>query len=268
MGFELRSFYLDSPIQRGRIYDIFVPEKVTRDTAIFIIHGGGWSSGSRTEFHTPYMENFAEKGYISASADYRLNVTAAEQLKDCRDAYMHFVNELRKMGRPLKIAVFGGSAGAHLASLLVVAPPGAAGDDFKGEWVEPECGLLHSCPCSFEPWEEIFPHIWASMQTAAGVPYSEAPEVYKKLSLNHQIHSGMPRLFFMDAEWEHMFWSHLNISLAKKIASLKNRVIVKIYKNMEHGFMFNLDRAHQREAFDDFLKFVENEKVENSVFEA
>ena len=270
MGFQLVSHYLDSPIRTGRIYDMFVPEKIQHDTAIFLIHGGGWRNGSRTGYHTPVMEKFANMGYLIGTTDYRLNVTAAEQLKDCRDAYMHFVNELKKMGRPLKIAAYGSSAGAHLCSLLAVAKPGASGEDFPAdaEWVEPECTILQSCPMSFEPWEEIFPHVWTAMQSAAGVPYDKNPEVYRKLSLDHHLHPGMPRVFFMEAEWEHMFWPHQKVSLAKKIASLKNDVIVKIYKNMEHGFFFNFDRPHQREAFDDFVKFIEGEKVPDTCFES
>lgn len=270
MAYQLITHYLDKPIQTGRVYDIFLPENVQHDTAIFLIHGGGWTAGSRISYHTPIMETMAEKGYIVASTDYRLTVSAMEQLKDCREAYMHFVNELRKLGRPMKIAVYGSSAGAHLSSLLAVAKPGASGEDFPADadWVIPECALLQSCPMSFEPWEEIFPHIWSSMQKAARVPYEENPEVYKKLSLDHHIHADMPRIFFMEAEWEHMFWPPQKVSLAKKIASLKGSVKVKIYKNMEHGFLFNFDREHQREGFADFIKFIENEPIENTVFEA
>ena len=268
MAYKFVTHFLDCPIVKERVYDIFIPENIQHDTAIFLIHGGGWAGGSRTNYYTPIMETLAEKGYIVATTDYRLTVSAMEQLKDCREAYMHFVNELKKMGRPLTIAVHGSSAGAHLASLLAVAAPGACGDDFKGEWVEPECVLLQACPMSFEPWEEIFPHVWSAMQRAARVPYEENPEVYRKLSLDHHIHAGMPRIFFMEAEWEHMFWPHQKVSLSKKIASLKSPVMVKIYKNMEHGFIFNFDRPHQREAFADLIKFIEKEQVEELVFNA
>lgn len=268
MAYQIITHYIDRPIQIGRVYDIFLPENIQHETAIFLIHGGGWTGGTRIGYHTPIMETLAEKGYIVATTDYRLTVSAMEQLKDCREAYMHFVNELRKLNRPVKIAVYGSSAGAHLASLLSVAKPGASGEDFSGEWVAPECAMLQSCPMSFEPWDEIFPHIWTSMQHAARVPYDKDPEVYKKLSLDHHINAEMPRIFFMEAEWEHMFWPPQKISLAKKIASLKVPVKVKIYKNMEHGFIFNFDREHQREAFADMIKYIENETIEDLNFEA
>ena len=270
MSYQFTTHFLDMPIQTGRVYDIFLPDNIQHDTAIFFIHGGGWTGGSRTCYYTPIMETLAEKGYIVATTDYRLNVSVMEQLKDCREAYANFVEELKKLGRPMKIAVHGSSAGAHLASLLGVAAPGTCGEDFvpAKEWIVPVCLTLQSCPMSFEPWEEIFPHIWSSMQHAARIPYDQAPEVYTKLSLDHHIHAGMPRIFFMEAEWEHMFWPHQKVSLAKKIASLKSAVTVKIYKNMEHGFLFNFDRPHQREGFADLIKFVENKPIDDAVFNA
>ena len=270
MAYKFVTHFLNYPIQKERVYDIFIPETVQHDTAIFMIHGGGWAGGSRTNYYTPIMETLAERGYIVATADYRLNVSAMEQLKDCREAYAHFINELKKMNRPLKVAAYGSSAGAHLASLLSVAAPGASGDDFvpAEEWIAPECAVLQSCPMSFEPWEEIFPHIWTYMQHAARVTANDHPAVYKKLSLDHHIHARLPRIFFLEAEYEHMFWPHQKVSLAKKIASLKVPVTVKIYKNMEHGFLYNFDRPHQREAFEDMLKFIKKEPVENTVFNA
>ena len=265
---KIITHYLDDSFSQGRIYDIFVPEKIQHDTAIFMIHGGGWKAGSRTEYHGPIIKKILEQGFIVATTDYRLDVSVFDQLKDCRDAYMHFANELRQMERPLKIAVFGCSAGAHLASLLITAEPGAAGESFTGEWIVPVCGMLQSVPKSFEPWDEILPYLWKDMQFAVRTPYHEDPELYKKLSFERHIHPGMPRLFFMEAEYEEMFWYPEKLELARDIAAFGNEISVKIYKNMEHGFLYNLDRVHQREALDDLLKFVKGEKIDGLEFKS
>ena len=55
--------------------DIFIPEKVTRDIALFFVHGGGWKAGSRNDFHN-IMREFNAEGYICASTDYRLNTAS------------------------------------------------------------------------------------------------------------------------------------------------------------------------------------------------
>ncbi len=39
------SYYLDSPLQSDRIYDVFMPENMTREMAVFIFHGGGGARG-------------------------------------------------------------------------------------------------------------------------------------------------------------------------------------------------------------------------------
>ena len=118
------SYYLDCPLVPGRIFDVFEPEKITKDVSLFIVHGGGWRLGSRTGFHS-IMEAFCNEGYVVASTDYRLYANDAfEQLSDVRAAYDRFVSVLKEKNLPLKVAVYGESAGAHLASLMVCAEPG------------------------------------------------------------------------------------------------------------------------------------------------
>ena len=63
MKHEFRSFYLDSPLQPGRVFDLFLPETATRDTALFFVHGGGWCAGSRTAYHA-IMERCSELGCV------------------------------------------------------------------------------------------------------------------------------------------------------------------------------------------------------------
>ncbi|MBR2873195.1 MAG: hypothetical protein IKB99_06840, partial [Lentisphaeria bacterium] len=57
------SYYLDSPLVTGRVFDIFdvSPGVEAKDTAIFFIHGGGWRGGSRLNYHT-LMDAFSERG--------------------------------------------------------------------------------------------------------------------------------------------------------------------------------------------------------------
>lgn len=59
---EFYSYYLDTPLVPGRVFDVFEPEKITKDVSLFIIHGGRWRTGSRTTFHS-VMEAFNNEGY-------------------------------------------------------------------------------------------------------------------------------------------------------------------------------------------------------------
>ncbi|MBO4632014.1 MAG: alpha/beta hydrolase [Lentisphaeria bacterium] len=253
------SCYLDSPLQEGRIFDVFEPEAITRETALFFVHGGGWSAGSRIKYHK-IMEAFNERGYLCASTDYRLKgVTVFEQLQDIREAYDRFVTLLKQKNRPLKIASLGSSAGAHLASLLLCAAPGECGEKcvLKNDWVKPACGILLATPHDFLPWDGMMPQMWAGMQAVAGAPYDLDPDRYERLSLKNYIRPDNPPLFFAEAELEHLFFSEYTLEFVKKHREWGIPSHWKVYSRMEHGFFYELVRKAQLEAFDDICRFLE-----------
>ena len=254
------SFYLDKPLIPGRSYDIIEPAEVTCDTALFIVHGGGWRAGSKVSFHK-LMESFAQRGVICASTDYRLRAKDAfEQLADIRCAYEHFVEFLWKKGHSLKVAVHGSSAGAHLASLLLCADVGECGEAFVPEhpWVPPVKGILQATPAQFTPWEDIFPHIWTSMQDIAGAPYEKEGGRYERLSLKNYIRKGNPVLFYAEAQNEHMFPYEYNAKIVETHNNLGIASFAKVYKNTEHGFFYELTRPQQKEFFEDILLFLQD----------
>ncbi len=261
------TFYLDTPLIPGRCFDVFAPEKITCDTALFIIHGGGWKAGSRSDFHQ-LMEAFNQRGILCASTDYRMGagVTAFDQLADVREAYDAFVTYLKERHLPLKIAVHGASAGAHLASLLLCAKPGECGEvvDLQNEWIAPVSGILQATPVEFTPWEDIFPWTWLDMQSIAGVPYEKAPAVYEKLSLRNYIGKGNPVLFFAEAQCEHIFPSEMTWQLVQKHRSLGIPSQWKMYRNVEHGFFYALTRWQQREMLEDVVSFLTTGKPTHS----
>lgn len=259
MDYTLRSYYLDKPLVTGRVFDVFEPAEIKKDIAIFIVHGGGWRGGSRTSFHK-IMEAFAERGYISASADYRLNAKDAfYQLADIREAYDAFVSILKEKNRPLKIAVYGESAGAHLASLLICASPFECGEknNLKNGWVKPCFGMLQATPVDFFPYESIMPQFWTTMQGIAGAPYESDPERYERLSLKNYIRKDNPPIFFLEAEREHIFMPEYTLKVAKKHRALGINSQWKIYKGVEHGFFYELKRKAQIEAFEDICSFLD-----------
>ncbi len=256
--FQFQSFYLDSPIVKGRCFDVFSPEKITRDTALFFVHGGGWRAGTRGSFHG-IMEAFNQRGILCASTDYRLTAPSAlEQLQDIRTSYDRFLSCLAEHHRPLKVCVYGESAGAHLASLLLCAAPGECGEktELVNPWIPPVRGVLQSTPSEFTPWEDIFPAIWRNMQNIAGVPFAQEPDRYEKLSLRNYIRRDNPPIFFAEAQNEHMFPPEKNREIVQQHREWGIRSEWKVYKNMEHGFFYELTRRQQKELFEDIVSFL------------
>jgi pectinesterase len=260
MAIEFCSVYLDEPIVAGRVVDFFFPAEITRDTALFFVHGGGWRAGARAVFHRLITE-YNRYGFACANTDYRLGgVTAAEQISDIRRSYMLFIEKLRERNRPCKILVLGSSAGAHLAALLALAAPGECGDEiaFQGDWVAPCGAALQATPVTFEPWEDIFPAIWTSMQDIAGVPYAEGSAVYRRLSPIAYLKASNPPLFFLEAENEHMFPGSMTLEFVEKHNALGICSKWKEYPRTEHGFFYDMTRWQQREAFEDIKAFAES----------
>ena len=253
------SYYLDSPLVGGRVFDVFDPEGSPRDTAVFFVHGGGWTGGTRMIFHK-IMEALNRRGYLTASADYRLGgVAVLDQLRDVREAYDRFVTLLKRRSRPLRIFVHGSSAGAHLASLLICAEPGECGEkcDLENEWVKPAGGTLQATPCDFLHREWMMPQFWSQMQSAAGVPFEKDPQLYQRLSLSHYIRPDNPPLFFIEAELEHLFPSRYTFEFVRKHREWGIPSQWKVYDGMEHGFFYELVRKGQLEAFEDVCAFLD-----------
>jgi acetyl esterase len=88
--------------------------------AFVAIHGGGWTSGMPRRFY-PYADALVGKGYVGISVEYRLasqkGVTVFDCVKDGRAAIRYIRAHAAELGiDPGRIAVCGGSAGAHVAA--------------------------------------------------------------------------------------------------------------------------------------------------------
>ena len=111
--------------QRKERIDVYLPVSDSRTAfpAILIIHGGGWTIGSRAGAREEQMAKvFAHAGFVAASTDYLLDTGSGcwlQCLCDCKTA----VRFLRKYAahyqvNPDKIGVIGGSAGGHLSMMV------------------------------------------------------------------------------------------------------------------------------------------------------
>lgn len=102
--------------------DIFVPAAPKKGPVpgVLMVHGGGWSSGSKAH-QIPMAQQLAARGYVAVAVEYRLSPEAIfpAAVEDLREA----VRWLRANATAFsldadKIAALGCSAGAQLASLL------------------------------------------------------------------------------------------------------------------------------------------------------
>lgn len=109
------------------------PEKLL--PLVIWIHGGGWKNGDKKTGHSPNrIPEIVKTGrYAGAAIGYRLSGEAIwpAQIHDCKAAIRWLKASSKKFGyNANKIAIWGSSAGGHLASML-----GTTGDkkEFEGK---------------------------------------------------------------------------------------------------------------------------------------
>lgn len=114
---------------------------------ILLVHGGGWVAGSRRDY-APLIRSLARWGLVAASLDYRLAPQAhwPAQGEDIRCALRWMRHHAAQWsGRRHRIALLGGSAGAHLAALVALQPGASLPPDapWAGEAESVQALILH-----------------------------------------------------------------------------------------------------------------------------
>lgn len=102
--------------------DVFynVDQTNSKQTAVIIIHGGGWRTGSRSQ-HYPMAQKLASLGYVCFTPEYRLSteVLFPAAIFDIKSA-IRWVREnaVTYNFDPNQIAVLGFSAGGEMAAFM------------------------------------------------------------------------------------------------------------------------------------------------------
>lgn len=106
---------------------VFQPEdhiKKKVHAAMIVLHGGGWNAGS-PEWVYYDAERFARLGIVAIAGEYRLSnqkdITPLESMADTRDLIRWVREHAAELSvDPHRVAVYGASAGGHLAASSAV----------------------------------------------------------------------------------------------------------------------------------------------------
>lgn len=106
--------------------DAYVQKRGDKRPAVIVIHGGGFTSGSRVSFIGQFLELLTSAGYNWFAIDYRKNGVSRykESLDDVRAALAFARCHAREFRiDPERIALLGEDTGATLAGLLAAEKP-------------------------------------------------------------------------------------------------------------------------------------------------
>lgn len=153
---------------------LFMPAGAGPHPAVLVIHGGGWRTGE--PWHMGHVSRLlANEGFVVFTPSYRFTPDHQHpaQLDDVRDAYRWLA--ARDDVDADNVAIWGYSAGAHLALLLGLAPEEAGG---LGELERPVALVGGGSPTRFDLFD---PESRLVVQLVGG-SLDEKPEVWEEAS--------------------------------------------------------------------------------------
>src|SRR5690606_38436006 len=106
------------------LMDLYTPPGPDRAPMVVVVHGGGWTTGSRVAHTGQLLELLTEAGFAWAAIDYRLSglahwQDAAEDVREAVEFVRCHADDLRI--DPAGIVLAGEDAGAQLAAKAAAA---------------------------------------------------------------------------------------------------------------------------------------------------
>lgn len=204
---EIKNIVYAEVGERKLHLDIFYPTNLNNKDipGVVLIHGGGWRSGNR-QLVIPMAEKLAANGYVTIAVEYRLSTEALypASVYDIKAAIRWMrANASEYKINNKEIAVYGCSAGGHLAALI-----GTTNGDRKFEGDEGNNGYSSDVQSIIDVdgvldffgkgSEEVYKK--SGKPSAAylwfGVSAKENPEIWKEAGpINHTNKNTPPVLF-------------------------------------------------------------------------
>lgn len=242
---------------------IFSPKEPAKSKpAIVFFFGGGWKSGTPTQFER-HCRHFAERGIVAIAADYRVasrhDVKPAECVADAKSCVRWIRTNAERLGiDPERIVAAGGSAGGHLAAATATLPTlDEPGEDAKFSSQPNALVLFNPClitaPIEGVQWDG-FGRITADK--AGCEPTALSPM--------HHLREKLPPTLILHGKADTTVPYKTVEAYANAAKKLGNRCELIGYDDQPHGFFNGAKYTETLQAADDFLvslKYLEESKA-------
>lgn len=243
---EMKTYTYKNVDGQDIVFDVFRPDTDEVLPAIVLVFGGGWKNGDNTKFH-PQAKRFAGHGYAVFTPDYRTYSRHSVSPRECVDDITDFWKQLHDRAKEFKIddskiALGGGSAGAHLALMAAIRSD-----------LLPAAFILYNPalnPNSFLlKLKIIYPNRKNYPLVKDGMNYNS----FKDIDVLSQLPTHFPPTVLFHGKRDTLIPYFSSVRLKKKIERTGAYAEIHLYKGQKHGF-FNEFR--NIDAFNDT-----NEKV-------
>jgi len=173
--------------------------EVGKRPALLQIHGGGWVVGDKREQGLPLVHHMASQGWVCFNVNYRLSpwATFPDHLVDIKRARAWIRGHADEYGiDPDFVAVTGGSAGGHLASLMGLTwdderyKPGFEAEDVSVQAVASIYGVYDFCDRLGLMRGEFVSHLLERWVMKAFL--KESPEMFSEASPLDRVREDAP----------------------------------------------------------------------------
>jgi acetyl esterase/lipase len=177
--------------------DVFVPTELPGPMpALVVLHGGGWSGGSKDSIR-PTVRSFATQGYVTVAVGYRLvpQYRFPAPLEDAKCAVRWLrANAGRYNVDPERIGALGSSAGAHLALMLGLTEPkdgfeGSGGYAEQSSSVQAIVNMMGPTDLTRTSWPAVTDKMIAEL---VGFRRDQGLDAYRASSPLTYVHRGAP----------------------------------------------------------------------------
>lgn len=236
---EVKGFTPDKEVVYKTVGDvelkmsIFTPpahSPADKRAAIVFFFGGGWKSGSPTQFY-PHCEYLASRGMVAMSADYRVfsrqHTSPRECVKDGKSAVRWIRQHAAELGiDPAKVLAGGGSAGGHVAAATGTTTA------FNEEGEDMSISSIPNALVLFNPVIDTSPE---------GHAHDRVKEYWQEISPMHNINETTPPTIILLGTRDDVLSVETAEKYKQRMEEKSLRCDLELYEDQKHGF-FNFSK--------------------------
>jgi acetyl esterase/lipase len=221
------------------LLDAYLPADDDVHPAVIFIHGGGWRGGDKAGgFQAVKGERLIAEGVAVFSLSYRLSGVAPypAAVDDCLAAVRWIRENAGDLGVDQdSLAVWGGSAGGHLALMMGFLEPGPEEIDTAGERLENfvRCVVAKNPPTDLTVDDEM--HRERALVAFMGAPRDEAPERYAEASPVTHLSPDDPPVFVMHGTADRTVPYNQALVLQERTAQVGVPLTLLTFEGAGHG---------------------------------